>query len=334
MQGAAGRILFVAGAAIVGGVAGGRLAVSRHAAEAPPALAAVAHPPEAGLGSPPPSRTADLAPSVARGFYLSTLRTGGVDVSALTALIVTPLETDAVTPECPPGLVLRRAPDYRATILPHVEAVGAIALGASGEGSLLAQAAECLDETWRTIRSIARGPVGVPALRALVRHYPRTDLPGRCVAIETTWYTTRDPLLEGGSLPPPGPIRGVHFTIGRLYQLERGEPRIVAARIEAWTDLEALDARARLDAPDVAWAERLDPMIRAILQDPYARAHFAYLGGGRRVGAVWLDRSLGLAHETPWSACFDSEARSATTRVEEGLPPPAVQSLVTLASRS
>lgn len=338
MRGAVGRSILVASAAIVGGLAGGHLALSNRAssesaAEAPEVAAATGGGLPVQLGSTPPPRTIDLAPSVARGFYLGSLRTGGIDVAALTPFVVTPLESDAVTADCPPGLVLRRDPDYRATILPHVDAVGSIALGASSEGSLLAQVAEGLDRTWRTISSIARGPVGVPALRVLVKHYPREDLPGRCVAIETTWYTTRDALLEGGEPPAPGPIRGAHFTLARLYQLQRGGPRMVAARMEAWTGIEAVDACGRAEASDNQWAERAESMVRAVASDPYARAHFGYLGGGRRVGAVWLDRSLGLANEAPWSACFDVDARGGTARVEEGLPAPVVQSLVTLVSR-
>ena len=186
-------------------------------------------------------------------------------------------------------------------MLPYLEAVGAFA-GDSGRGA----AAGELARVWRRLREQARGGVGEHPVRIFVNHYPRPDLPGRCVTLDVVVHTLPDPYLEGDRawlqsnrtrLQRSEEIEGVLFEVRKTFQLEGGAPRLIEAGIEATTRIQHFAPRRR-----EGWFS--DRRVARIVSDGLDGMHFMIYGGGKRVGMVWCDRSFGQGEPDPWAVAY------------------------------
>jgi len=332
MQARGKRVLVVITATALGGAIGVAVALSRGGSSGSPS---------ASGGSAAAAADPSRYESVTKGFYLSRLRNGRIEVDAMTPLLLSPVKSDEPSPRCPPRLVITTEEGYAPTILPWVEAIGQMPFELNDRPTTLSDVLGTLDGTWRTLRSIAMGPVGVPPLRVFVKHYPATDLPGRCISVVITFYTCADPAVESRYSQPsdlvPGRVRGVLFEIMRTVRLDGPSPRLLAATVESHAQLEILPmtevSEQRLELRQIVDA----PEIGRIASNRTAKAHFGHLGGGRRCGLAWFDLSLGDGDPQPWSCAYATERRGVdapNTSWEKGLPEPVAEALLALVSRS
>ena len=167
----------------------------------------------------------------------------------------------------------------------------------AGEHPILAELAQ----------AYASLPARGSALRGLIVHYPRPDLPGKCAAIVTTFhdlpdFTIAEDLEEFGrytnELAAGHPKPGMLFEVRQVWQMEGAEPRLIEATIELSDNLRTLAPR-RL-APDFF----RDSMVQKISVDAMRGGHFEYAGGGDRRCVTWCDRSAGIGPAKPWSAAY------------------------------
>ncbi|MDF1700669.1 MAG: hypothetical protein P1V36_05875, partial [Planctomycetota bacterium] len=96
---------------------------------------------------------------------------------------------------------------------------------------------DALRAHWRALRTAfeeARG--GGRPVRALLKHYPRPDMPGTVVTIQVTVYTLPDlyldRFLEQTHRDPEAAIEGVLVRLSKTYRLGGSAPRL----IEAWAE--------------------------------------------------------------------------------------------------
>jgi len=316
-----GALLTLVLSVVLGGAGGALLAFGMRkessAREGPPRP-----PPEAEVGG--------------RGADLATLRDPGAGLAA--QVVVSPREHEEIAADAPEAFEVRCGGGDYAAIRPWLEGLAPLPGVAEGANRLLVEVAFDLDEQWRALRSIARGPVGIPPVRVFLRRHPRPDLAGRCVSIAVTFTTCADPALDGGDGDGalPRRVRGILLEAHRTYQLEGGPPRLVAATLEAQTQIELFP-----DADPVGRRRSLadhlpgDP-LGALGRDARAQAPFRRLAGGVRRGLAWFDRSLGLGAPDPWSAAYRilGAGEAAEAAVHERLPDDVVAALLALVARA
>lgn len=182
-----------------------------------------------------------------------------------------------------------------------MDALGHLAIAVGGpqaEGATGRIARECargVQEVWRKLREVARGEVGEPPLRAFVNHYPRKDLPGRCVTVQTVFYTVPDVWIEQDRgrafalierLHRNEQVEGRLFEVRQTWRLDGKKPRLIGALLEATRALRRAVPR-HIEKPDLP-----QPAGR-FLVDSVCGAHFPMHGGGDRFGFLWYDAKLG-----------------------------------------
>ena len=264
-------------------------------------------------------------------YYLSRLCDSGHDPAKPGMLLLTPRAV-AVPPALQDRLSVRMANDsYEREIRPYLDALGAPEFEATGE--LLPAVAEQLEQAWELLRDLAQGPAGDPPLRVLIHHHPRPALPGRCVTIQTTFYTVPDPVLDPLQIRGRGtdPVRGLILQLRKTYQLDAEPRRLIHASVEAQPEVIVHAPRRGLGG----LTGRED--VVGFAADEAGAAHFAALGGGARYGLAWFDLSAGLDEPREWSAAFRVRwpRRAAEPKVEtEPLASRAVARLLEFVRRS
>ncbi len=319
-------------AAVAGGVAGALVAMGRNGGQEPHEASS----PDGDRGA---AAAADALVG-GRGHFLESIRRGGIAVAGMTSLIVSPREEDRIAPGRPDAIeLLTGAGDY-SVIRPWLEALAPLPAAGEADDRLVQEVAADLDTQWRTLLSIARGPLGIPPLRVTVRHYPRAELAGRCFALAISFYTCADPALAEESYSREGfrprRVRGVLFEIHRTYQIEAGTARLIAANVEAQIQLEILPGEGASRERRCLADHLGEHSVKEIGVDPGAMLHFAHLAGGIRRGFAWFDRSLGRGEASPWSAAYriSGTVQGIEVAVTEKLPPAVVSALLALVERA
>jgi hypothetical protein len=235
-------------------------------------------------------------------------------------------------------LVIRSgAGSYAGEIRPYLEALGRVPLRAPVEGRPLArEATSAILQLLTRMTSIAAGPVGTPPLRAMVKHYPRPEFDGRCVTIQVVFYTVPDPhfdrtvyaaMIREGGLGQE--VRGALLEFRKSYRLDGGTPRLFEAEAEAHAEVQL--ARRR----ETYAGMQPDAEIRQIGIDPAASAHFAEVGGGLRIGLLWMDRSMGVGPARPHACAYrisPSPSEGGAALESAPLPESLVEALLALVS--
>ncbi|MGQ0613529.1 MAG: hypothetical protein ACT4PV_07330 [Planctomycetaceae bacterium] len=319
-------------AAVAGGVAGALVAMGRSGGEEKQE-----EPTPGGAREPAGATEAEIP---GRGRFFETIRKGGIAAPGLAFTIVSPREDDQLAPEGPPSLELRSGAGDYSVIRPWIEALAPLPVAGEADDQLIQEVAADLDTEWRTLLSIARGPLGLPPLRVLVRHYPRAELAGSCFCVSITYHTCADPLLveppESREVTRPRRVRGILFDVHRTYQIDAGTARLIAAGVEAQIQLEILpgegSARERRSPADHLG----EGSVKEIGVDPIAMTPFRHLAGGVRRGFVWFDRSLGLGTASPWSAAYriSGTTQGMDVAMKENLPPAVLTALLALVERA
>ncbi len=145
------------------------------------------------------------------------------------------------------------------------------------------------------------------SLRALVTHYAREDLAGRCVAIVTAFHDLPDNTVTEdeaafaefvSALQRGIPTPGMLLEVRQVWQLAGSQPRLIEATVELTDAFDTFTPRHVFEGtfPDEA--------VQAITADITRGGHFEYAGGGARRGIIWCDRSMGLGEPRPWSAAY------------------------------
>ena len=81
-------------------------------------------------------------------------------------------------------------------VLPYLDAMGSLDLACGTDApALVATAVRELTRVWSGLRA-PRAKDEAP-LRIFVNHYPRSKLPGNCVAVEVIFYTVPDFWIAG-----------------------------------------------------------------------------------------------------------------------------------------
>lgn len=185
--------------------------------------------------------------------------------------------------------------------------------GPSGE-SLAADVHAELARAYSNLR------VRLPRLHAIVSHYPRPDLPGKCFALVTAFYDVPDPHIVQHQPSYQGflmrdrrgrPLHGAILEVRQVWQTEDGEPRLIEATVEV-TD--------GLTAPgDRALTSNLfrNARVSDLTCDKTRGGHFAVYGHGDRRGWIWCDLSFGVGATQPWSAAYRVSPRR---KLETNLP--------------
>ncbi len=231
-------------------------------------------------------------------YYLSRLCDSGHDPAKPGMLLLTPRAVP-VPPGLQDRLSVRMANDsYERDIRPYLEALGTPGFEPAGE--LLPAVAGHLEQAWELLRDLAQGPAGDPPLRVLIQHHPRPALPGRCVTIQTTFYTVPDPALDTSTMPRSRTdrVRGQILQVRKTYQLDAEPRRLIHASVEAQPEVMVHGPRSNLGS----LAGRED--VSRLAADEVGEAHFAALGGGARYGLAWFDLSAGLDEPQEWGAAF------------------------------
>ena len=145
------------------------------------------------------------------------------------------------------------------------------------------------------------------SLRALVTHYPREDLAGRCVAIVTAFHDLPDSTVAEdeaafvefvSALRRGIPASGTLFEVRQVWQLAGAQPRLIEATVDLTDAFNTFTPRY---LPEGTFP---DEAVHAITADVTRGGHFEYAGGGTRRGIIWCDRSMGLGEPRPWSAVY------------------------------
>jgi len=268
------------------------------------------------------------------GYYLTALRTTGLDIDAMTPTLLSPLSRENVPADCPERMAVVTGDDSHAkTIKPFFDAVGAPGLSGTEATGLKGQAARQLERVWRVLNSLANGPVSTPPLRILYKHYPRPDLPGKCIALHATVYTVIDTYFDQERFKhdpakPDQELRGVIFELRKTYQLEGEKPRLVEALIESH---ESIHMGRRFILRELIGDKAPKP-----LADHESSAHFIAYSGGLRFGLVWVDRSAGIGQPAPWARAYSIKGGSMAKRPDarmEQLPAVFVRRLIELVGR-
>ena len=191
-------------------------------------------------------------------------------------------------------------------MLPYLEAMGPLDLDLVGEG-LAATVARELARHWRELQAMARGPLGRPRLRVMANHYPRPELPGRCVALVVNFYTVPDafvvedePLLGefAEAIRRNERPEGLIVQIAKTWQLQGDRARLIETVVDVTRDF-------RAEAPRWAdWSFLGDSRAERMTNDAQRGGHFMPYGGGDRLGVGWWDRSFGLGGAEPMSVAF------------------------------
>ena len=145
---------------------------------------------------------------------------------------------------------------------------------------------DLLAEHWQEVVALARRPADETHFHVFVMHYPRPELPGRCVTLHVTFSNVRDPAFHAKR--PAAPRRGLLFSIRKTYRLDGDAPRLIEAAIEAH---DARPGRALVPAGHL-----LHDTLGDVARDDEAMAHYADLGGGRRTGYAWTEKAA-VAYE-------------------------------------
>ncbi|MEE8105615.1 MAG: hypothetical protein V3T86_08795 [Planctomycetota bacterium] len=77
-------------------------------------------------------------------------------------------------------------------------------------------------------------------MRILTKHYPRPDLPGRCVTLHVTFFSTPDPYFDDGGLTPEllkrragKRIEGGFVEMRKTLRLDGERPRLIEVEFAA-----------------------------------------------------------------------------------------------------
>ena len=163
--------------------------------------------------------------------------------------------------------------------------------------------------------------------KVVAMHFPRPDLPGRCVGVQVIFHDVPDPMVEDDAAAADEFARALHerfhapgmlLEIRQIWQLEGSEPRLIEATMEL-TD--QFDRLMRRDPPRGYFGLQA---VEKITFDQARGGHFAAFGGGQRRGLLWVDRACGIGEPDPWSAAY--EMRPARTP-DAPLPPHVVEAL-------
>ncbi|MEM8882516.1 MAG: hypothetical protein AAGD14_00435 [Planctomycetota bacterium] len=170
-------------------------------------------------------------------------------------------------------------------------------------------------------------------MRMLVAHYPRPDLPGRCVAVVTAIHTLPEPHIEEDQdllrhyyrgMRKRRPYAGMLFEVRQVWQTEGGTPRLIEATIDLSEGFVA-PARYRGFVALLGDARAL-----RITEDITRSGHFHMYGADRRGGLLWCDRSYGLGEPEPFMAEYEIGRKR---RIERSLPPALVAQLKNYVTR-
>ena len=172
-----------------------------------------------------------------------------------------------------------------------------------------------------------------PSLKAFVSYYPRRDLPGRCVAIQTVFHDLPDPMIENDGEAAEQFARDLHdhffapgmlFEVRQVWQLEGDRPRLIEATVELTDEFERLMER---NVPKSMFG---DADVERITCDIARGGHFRPFGGGARRGLLWVDRSFGIGQARPWSAAYRLRP---TREFDTDLAPELIEALREFATR-
>ncbi len=225
-------------------------------------------------------------------FYVRTIHRGDRSSERMRPTIISPIASEAKHPNCPPTLNMRCSDGHGDLLAPYWRSVGSMTSADASE------VFEPLAREWRILgKRILDDDVGRP-VRVLIKHYPRTKVPGRCVTIHVTFYSVPDPRFDEGAPASDGRVEGVLFDVRQTWQLQGAEPVLIEASVEVTTDVRAAGHRrgfASIAKPDGApeWGA-----------DPAMGAHFYGYGAGRRYGTVWFDRAAGIGETDAWAKVY------------------------------
>ena len=164
-------------------------------------------------------------------------------------------------------------------------------------------------------------------------HYPRAELPGRCIGIVVTLHDLPDPMVEDDVIAAEQFARSLHenfeadgmlLEVRQIWQLDGDRPRLIEATIELTDQFDRIMSRV----PPSGYFG--DPGIERITFDKTRGGHFGPFGGGARRGLLWVDRSCGIGEPDSWSATY--RMRPARTP-ESPLPPAVVKALKDFVTR-
>jgi hypothetical protein len=347
-----GKLVIVAVVAVIlGGVSGGTAVyalLKRHISEQHESQTAGHH--ETGNATIIPANTLGLGPGDAQrtrilpdkpSFYLTHLSRSGLDVEAMTPILISPLQQEDVPTSCPDRLsVIVGEGSYASAIEPYLAAIGQVEFDKTGRDQLVKDVVLELENRWRVLRSLASGPVSQSPLRILVLHYPREALPGRCVSLMVTIYNLPDTFLDQSWFrehhPAPNelaPVRGLLFRLRKTYQLDGAQPRL----IEAWAEVQT---QCQLGFPPLE-PQVADPIAAESLgdawTDPEFFGHFYPFAGGQRYGLAWIDQSAGIGPARSMGRAFLSfnDEVGKKPRIQKArLPPELRDALIALVERA
>ncbi len=170
-------------------------------------------------------------------------------------------------------------------------------------------------------------PAQSEQMRGVVSHYPRRDLPGKCVAITTVFHTLPDEHIMEDM---PGVQRlllrlgdgrataGMLFEVRQVWQTEGDEPRLIEATVEVTDRFRSRAMR------DIHTGLFRNGAVNRITIDMTRAGHLSKYGGGTRRGLIWCDRSFGIGQPRPYSAAYRIRPHS---EVRLDLDPQAVTAL-------
>ena len=227
------------------------------------------------------------ATSAARtSYFADKLSPSGIEAPRFCCTVLTPRRTEIAEPQ---HLDLRVYPgedSYAASVRPYARAIGDLALAAGSAPPLAREVARELTVQWSAIRRLAEGAAAEPPLRVFVKHYPRADLPGRCVVVHATFYNVYDRHFDRQRRP--GSDRGVLFHVRKTVQLDGAAPRVIEAMIEVHATTGG-ESGWNLPTGRQLGKERVGAVG---LDDQYA-THFEDFAAGVRHGLAWYDRAAG-----------------------------------------
>ena len=171
-------------------------------------------------------------------------------------------------------------------------------------------AVDGMDEPIADELARAFAELAVASPRAMIAHYPRPELPGKCFALVVAFHTMPDPnvveeqmkferyMLELRDL---GRADGLIFEIRQVWQTEGGEPRLIEATVDYTNRFFSVRQR------HLGGSYFGDEQCGLITCDSTRGGHFAMYGGGHRRGLLWCDRSFGLGEPDPYSIAYRVE---------------------------
>jgi len=247
--------------------------------------------PERSVGSNP-SRTQNPSSSESPSHYLRFVRPVEEraghpwNVKRMLPRLLSPFPREKHAPPMPQCRALPGDGTYARRIQPYFDALSSpfaeLHSAAHSSGSGVRTILQSIKKECDALRARLTHPPGANPVRILTKHYPRPDLPGRCVTLHVTLFSVPDPWFDDGGLTPEllerrrgQRIDGRFVELRMTLRLDTEQPRLIEAEVSASPEIVGAFHRESIAA------QLRSPELDAVDGDDFYGAHFQIYGGGK-----------------------------------------------------